>query len=73
MVNNIKQLRLKAGLTQKEVSQLTGIRQGKISSYENLHSLDNITIGTLRKIADALCVTINDIVYPLPDESTQKP
>ncbi len=67
MVNNIKILRLRVGMTQKEVSEITGIKQQKISAYEALASLDNITLGSIRKISEALGVTVNDIIYPLPN------
>ncbi len=72
MVNNIKILRIRAGMTQKEVSKITGIMQQKISAYEALSSLDNITLGSLRKISEALNVTVNDIIYPLPETENKE-
>lgn len=69
MVNNIKTLRLRAGFTQKELAQKISIDQSKVSRYEALEDLSNITVGTLSNIAQALEVTINDLVYPLPDRS----
>lgn len=72
MVNNIKILRIRAGMTQKEVSKITGIMQQKISAYETLSSLDNITLGSLRKISEALNVTVNDIIYPLPETENKE-
>ncbi|MCI5904540.1 MAG: helix-turn-helix domain-containing protein [Oscillospiraceae bacterium] len=69
MENNIKELRLRAGLTQKELSKKSGLVQSKISEYEALERLDNITIGSIKKVAQALEVTVNDIIYPLPDRS----
>ncbi len=67
MANNIKILRIIAGKKQKEVSEITGIAQQKISAYESLTSLDNITLGSIRKISEALNVTVNDLIYPLPE------
>lgn len=65
MENNLKILRIKAGLTQKELAESANIPQSKISVYENIEDLSNITIGILMKISDVLGVTINDIVYPI--------
>lgn len=67
MVNNIKIIRIRAGLTQKELSVLTGFGQSRISEYETLSSLGNITLSTLEKFSESLGVTINDLVYPLPE------
>lgn len=64
MENNIKSARTKAKLTQKELSAASGVMQNKISLYEGLESLDNVTLGTLRKLSEALGVTVNDLVYP---------
>ena len=69
MENNIKELRLRAGLTQKELSKKSGLVQSKISEYEALECLDNITIGSIKKISQALEVTVNDLIYPLPERS----
>ena len=69
MANNIKKLRLRAGLTQKELAEKSGLTQNKISLYEGLESLDNITIGVILRICSALKVTVNDIIYYLPEKS----
>lgn len=63
MTNNIKTLRVKSGLTQIELSELTGICQSKLSKYERIADLSNITLGTLAKIAEVLNVTVNDLIY----------
>ena len=62
MGNNLKTLRIKAGLTQKELSEITGITQGKISTYEQADSLNNVTVGNLSRIATAIGVTIDEII-----------
>ena len=67
MVNNIKKLRLRAGITQKELSEKSGVPQCKLSGYEALESLEKITVGSLDKLASALGVTLNDVIYPLPE------
>lgn len=69
MVNNIKVLRLRAGLTQSELAKRSGVPQCKLSGYEALDSLDKITIGSLDKLAKALDCTVNDLIYPLTDKS----
>lgn len=65
MTNNIKKLRLRAGLTQKELSAKSGVPQCKLSGYEALDDLGKITLGSLDKLSRALGVTINDIIYPI--------
>lgn len=60
--NNLKALRIKAGITQKELSDLTGITQSKISTYEQADSLNNVTIGNISRIASAIGVTIDEII-----------
>lgn len=48
--------RKKAGLTQKELSNRTGIAQGDISKLENGNG--NPSIKTLQKLADAMNMTL---------------
>lgn len=62
MGNNLKSLRIRAGLTQKELAEKTGITQGKISTYEQATNLSNITLGNIYRIAAALSVTIDEII-----------
>lgn len=60
--NNLKSLRIRAGLTQKELAEITGITQSKISTYEQADSLNNVTIGNMSRIASAIGVTIDEII-----------
>ena len=60
--NNLKSLRIKAGLTQKELAEITGIMQGKISTYEKADNLNNVTVGNMSRIASAIGVTIDEII-----------
>ena len=60
--NNLKNLRIKAGLTQKELAEKTGITQGKISTYEKAANLNNVTIGNMSRIASAIGTTIDEII-----------
>lgn len=66
MVNNLRILRVRAGLTQKELAAETGMAQSKVSLYESLSDLSKLQVGTLIKIADVLQVKIDDIISPLP-------
>ena len=60
--NNLKTLRIRAGLTQKELAEITGITQSKISSYEQAANLNNVTIGNMSRIASAIGTTIDEII-----------
>lgn len=60
--NNLKNLRIRAGLTQKELAEITGITQSKISSYEQAANLNNVTIGNMSRIASAIGTTIDEII-----------
>ena len=60
--NNLKNLRVRAGLTQKELAEKTGITQGKISTYEQADNLNNVTVGNMSRIASAIGVTIDEII-----------
>ena len=62
MENNLKSLRIRAGLTQKELAEKTGITQGKISTYEQDDNLNNVTVGNMSRIASAIGVTIDEII-----------
>lgn len=67
MENNLKAFRLRAGMTQKELSAITGIGQSKISDYENAEDISGYTIGSIYRMAEAMGVTVNDIISPLPE------
>ena len=57
---NIKQLRKNKGLTQKKLGELIGVKAITIRKYESNEREPNLI--TLNKIADALGVTINDLL-----------
>ena len=69
MENNIKTLRIRAGLTQKELAEISGVPQNRISEYERIDSLANITVGYLYKIATAMGTTIDEIISPIKEET----
>lgn len=60
--NAIEDFRTLRNMTQKQLSEKTGIAQSKLSSYENLDSLDTLAVGTVRKIASAFDCTIDDLL-----------
>ena len=62
MVNNLRAIRQKAGMTQQELAEKTGLTFQKISTYENTDDLKNITLWNALRIAEALNCTIEDIV-----------
>ena len=62
IVNNLKALRKKAGMTQQELADKAGITQPKLAMYENTDDLKNITLWNALRIAEALNCTIEDIV-----------
>ena len=73
MTNRIKEVRTAAGMSRKELSELSGIHYSKISDYENgYYKIENITVGTLGKLADALNVTLDELCRPKPNEVTEQ-
>lgn len=65
MVNNLRILRVRAGLTQKELAAETGLKQANLSRMERLDDLSKYEVGTLKKIADVCQVKVDDIINPL--------
>ena len=56
MIQAIIDARQKAGLTQKELSERTGIAQGDISKLENGNA--NPSIRTLQRLANGMGMTL---------------
>lgn len=53
----LKELRLKRGLTQRELAERIGVTQQHIAAYENgVNGIDNMTLGKAIKLCDALHV-----------------
>ena len=52
---NLKRLRRAAGLTQKQLAEISGVASGTIGNYEAGHRA-NVTIDVVLKLADALGV-----------------
>lgn len=65
VANAVSVARAKSGLSQKELSKLTGIDQSDISKIER--GLSNPSISTLERIAKALGGNLSiDILFPTP-------
>lgn len=56
---SLRELRKSKGLSQIELSKLSGIRQSTISQYEN--GSRKPSMSKAKKLADALSVTLDDI------------
>lgn len=61
MAANLRQLRAKSKLSQKKLSEMTGISQQFICNIET--EKVNPSVETMLKIANALGVKLNDLVY----------
>lgn len=54
---SLKELRMKRGLTQRELAEKVGMSGGNISDIESgRRSEANLTLATAIKLCDALCV-----------------
>lgn len=64
MVFKVRELREKAGLSQEELSEKSGVSRTIISGLES-GKIKNSTAITLKKIADALGVQIADLFFEM--------
>lgn len=60
--NAIKDMRIYRRLSQKELAEKTGLTQSKISAYENCDDFSNITVGSMKAIAEALDCSIDILI-----------
>ena len=67
LAENIKRIRKKNGLSQDRLSKLADITLTTLAKMES-GANDNPTIKTLQKIANALQVTVNDLLESDSDE-----
>ena len=56
--------RLAAGLSQSQLARTTGIPVGTIRDYEQTGSIGGARVVTVKTLADALGVTIEDLLEP---------
>ena len=53
----LKELRLKRGMTQRQLAETVGVTQQHIAAYENgVNDITNMTLGKALRICDALHV-----------------
>lgn len=63
MTNRIKDIRESKGMTRRKLAEQTGISYTRITDYENgYYKTENITVGKLHSIADALECKIDDLI-----------
>lgn len=72
MQNNLKALRIRAGMTQKEVAEKSGVPQNRVSEYERMDDLSRIYLGNIYSIAQAIGTTLDAVVYPLHELQTDE-
>ena len=72
MQNNLKAVRIRAGMTQKEVAEKSGVPQNRVSEYERMDDLSRIYLGNIYSIAQAIGTTLDAVVYPLPELPTDE-
>lgn len=56
----VKEIRKKKNLSQQQLGQIMGIKQQTVAQYEK--AIDQPKLSTVRKIAEALDVTISELV-----------
>ena len=71
MITNLKNLRIKKGLTQARLAELTGISRINIVRYENQEI--NPGLDACVRIADILGCTVDDLLRPEPQERIEHP
>lgn len=60
--NNLKEIRKAKKLTQGQLAAMVGCSQGRIGDYEiGRCTIENITLGVVLKISNALDCTIEEI------------
>lgn len=62
MAYRIKEIREKQKMTQEQLEQKSGISRQTISAIENGRA-ENVMVGTLLAIANALGMTIDDLFF----------
>jgi len=68
IIEAIIDARTSSGLTQKQISERSGIAQGDISRLENGNG--NPSVKTLKRLASAMNMTLKIEFTPLADENT---
>ena len=61
-MNNIKAIRESKGLTQEQLSEISGIHRVTIAKYESTDC--GMTVDSAQRLANALDCTIDDLMKP---------
>ena len=64
VINKIKALREKQGITQLAFSKMLGISPGQMGNIDSIRQPHKYTIKQLMTICDALGVGIEEVLYP---------
>lgn len=59
-MNQIRQVRERLGLSQKELAERIGVTQGAISHYEA--AINNPSVATLKRMSAALHCTVDELL-----------
>lgn len=59
---SLKLARIKKGLTQKQLYEISGVSSATICNIEK-HGIDTIPVKTLKKLAAALDTTVTDLFF----------
>ena len=62
MQNRIREIRLAKGLTQEKIAPLAGLKQCEWSRLERRKNISHMAALSLRRVADALGVSIDELV-----------
>ena len=65
MKTRLQRARIAAGLSQSQLSRMTGVPLGTIRAYEQTGSSGGARASTAKIIADVLGVTIEDLLEPV--------
>lgn len=72
IAENITKYRKSANLSQERLAELSSISVGYLSKIERA-LIENTSVAILIKIANALNVTLNDLVYENENDSNDNP
>lgn len=67
---NFRQARLSAGLTQVQVSELSGINQSDLSKIER--GAVNLTLGTMQRLATIVAADVSNLLSSKPIRTPTK-
>ena len=66
MKTRLQRARIAAGLSQSQLSRMTGVPVGTIRDYEQNGSIGGARASTAKILADVLGVTIEELLEPMP-------